>query len=382
MKFVHLGDLHLGKSVNEFSLIKDQEYILEEILEIAEKTKADAILIAGDVYDRTVPSEEAVRLFDRFITKLSGLGKSVFVISGNHDSEERLNYGSRLFQANHIYITGRYEGKPAEVTLEDVYGKVHVWSVPYVKASHVAHYHEGETIRTYDEAVRSVIKRCSINPKERNVILTHQFVAGKQHDPELSGSESAVLSIGTIEKVGADCFDDFDYVAMGHIHSPQKIGRESLRYAGSPLKYSLNQREIQSEKSVPVVTLEEKGHVKVELYPLKPMREVRRLKGELKRLLAHAVDTDDYIYATLTDETIQFDAMARLREVYPNLMKLDYDNSTTRAIRESDGAADTEGKSFKELVEDFYRLLDGRMPGEREWQLIEEAAKEAGIIEK
>lgn len=381
MKFIHLSDLHLGKSVNEFSLIKDQEYILQEILEVIEKESVDAVLIAGDIYDRAVPSEEAVRLFDEFLTTLSKRKKKVFIISGNHDSDERLNYGSRLFQINEIFISGKYKGELVCVDVQDEYGILHVWMMPYIKASHVAHYYPKEDTSTYDAAIRTVIKNCEINREERNIILVHQFVAGKNGDPELSGSENAVLNIGTIDKISADCFADFDYVALGHIHSAQCVGRETIRYAGSPLKYSLNQREILSEKSVPVITMEEKGKVEVTLCPLKPMREVRKIKGELKTLIENAVDTEDYIYATLTDEEFQFDAMARLREVYPNIMKMDYDNATTRAMQENETDISTEEKSFKELVEEFYQLLNGRMPNEKEWKLIEEEAKEAGILE-
>ena len=200
-----------------------------------------------------------------------------------------------------------------------------MWLMPYVKASRVAHYYPEEDTSTYEAAFRTAIGKCSLSSAERNVILVHQFVTGKNGDPETAGSESSVLSVGTIEKISADCFEDFDYVAMGHIHRCQAVGRETCRYAGSPLKYSLNTRELNSQKMVPVITMLEKGNVKVELFPLKPLREIRRIRGELKSLLENAVDTEDYIYATLTDETVQLDAMSRMREIYPNIMKLDYD---------------------------------------------------------
>lgn len=381
MKFIHLGDLHLGKNVNEFSMIEDQKYILNEIIEIIKRESVDAVLIAGDIYDRSIPSEEAVKLFDSFLTELSRMGKSVFAISGNHDSDERLNFGSRLFTANRIYIAGRYDGKIEHIDVEDEHGVIHVWLMPYVKASRVAHFYPDEDTSTYDAAFRTAIGKCNVDSSERNLILVHQFVTGKSEEPELSGSESVMLNVGTIEKISSDCFDSFDYVAMGHIHGAQAVGRETCRYAGSPLKYSLNQRELNREKTVPVITLSEKGKVKVEKFPLKPLREIRRIKGELKYLIENAVDTDDYIYATLTDETIQFDAMSRLQEVYPNTMKLDYDNESTRAIQEFDGAADTEGKSFQELVFDFYKIINGSEPSEEEWEILQEVAKEAGVIE-
>lgn len=380
MKILHLGDIHLGKSVNEFSMIDDQRYILNQIIEIIEKHKIDAVCIAGDVYDRSVPSEEAVKLLDYFLTTLSQMGKSVFMISGNHDSDERLQFGSQLLRAKQVYIAGRYDGVVEHVVLEDEFGPFHVWMLPYVKASRVAHYFPKADTSSYDAAFRTAIAACEVNEKERNVILVHQFVTGKSEDPLLSGSESAMVSVGTVEKIGYDCFDSFDYVAMGHIHGCQAVGRETCRYAGSPLKYSLNPKEINSEKTVPVVTFGEKGNVVVELVPLVPRREVRHLRGELKELLANAIDTDDYIYATLTDDNAQFDAMARLQEVYPNVMKMDYDNLSTRTLQE-EAVAETEGKSFEELIFEFYEWMNGTQPSEAEWKILQEVAKEAGVIQ-
>ena len=379
MKILHLGDIHLGKSVNEFSMIEDQKYILNKIINIVEEQKVDSIFIAGDVYDRSVPSEEAVKLLDYFLTTLSQMGKSVFVISGNHDSDERLQFASHLLRAKQVYIAGRYDGVVEHVELQDENGPFHVWLLPYVKASRVAHYFPDGDTSTYDAAFRTAIHACEVNAEERNVILVHQFVTGRNEEPELSGSESTMVSVGTVEKIGYDCFEQFDYVAMGHIHGCQAVGRETCRYAGSPLKYSLNQREIDSQKTVPVVTFGEKGNVLVELFPLKPRREVRHLRGALKELLANAVDTDDYIYATLTDENPQFDAMARLQEVYPNIMKMDYDNVSTRALQD-EAVVDTEGKSFDELITEFYEWMNGTSPSEAEWKILQEVAKEAGVI--
>lgn len=380
MRILHLGDLHLGKSVNEFSMIQDQKYILEKIIEIVQVKMVDVVMIAGDVYDRTIPSEEAVKLLDWFLTKLSQMGKTVFMISGNHDSDERLQFGSTLLRAKKVFIAGRYDGTIEHIEMQDEHGPFHVWLLPYVKASRVAHFFpEGDT-STYDAAFRTAISACDVNEQERNVILVHQFVTGKTEEPTLAGSESAMVSVGTIEKIGYDCFDQFDYVAMGHIHGCQAVGRETCRYAGSPLKYSLNQKEIHSQKTVPVVSLGEKGSIEVELIPLIPRREVRHIRGELKDILSNAVDTEDYIYATLTDEQAQFDAMARLQEIYPNIMKLDYDNISTRALQEND-VEETEGKSFEELITDFYQWMNGKEPSSEEWKILLEVAKEAGVIE-
>lgn len=380
MKLLHLGDIHLGKNVNEFSMIDDQRYILAKILGIVEENDIDAVLIAGDVYDRAVPSEEAVKLLDWFLTAVSHMGKSVFMISGNHDSDERLQFGRELLRAKGVHIAGRYDGVVEHIEMEDEFGPLRVWLLPYVKASRVAHFFpEGDT-STYDAAFRTALAVCDVNENERNVILVHQFVTGKSEEPILAGSESTMVSVGTVEKISSDCFDKFDYVAMGHIHGCQSVGRESCRYAGSPLKYSLNQREIESKKTVPIITLEEKGNVKIELAPLIPKRELRHLRGTLKDLLVNAVDTEDYIYATLTDEDVQFDAMARLQEIYPNIMKLDYDNVATRAIQEENELSDTDGKSFDELISDFYEWMNGRKPSDDEWEILLEVAKEAGVI--
>ena len=380
MRILHLGDLHLGKSVNEFSMIQDQKYILEKIIEIVQVKMVDAVMIAGDVYDRTIPSEEAVKLLEWFLTKLSQMGKTVFMISGNHDSDERLQFGSTLLRAKKVFIAGRYDGTIEHIEMQDEHGPFHVWLLPYVKASRVAHFFpEGDT-STYDAAFRTAISACDVNEQERNVILVHQFVTGKTEEPTLAGSESAMVSVGTIEKIGYNCFDQFDYVAMGHIHGCQAVGRETCRYAGSPLKYSLNQKEIHSQKTVPVVSLGEKGSIEVELIPLIPRREVRHIRGELKDILSNAVDTEDYIYATLTDEQAQFDAMTRLQETYPNIMKLDYDNVSTRALQEND-VEETEGKTFEELIADFYQWMNGKEPSSEEWKILQEVAKEAGVIE-
>ena len=381
MKFIHLGDLHLGKNVNDFSMIEDQRYILRQIITIIEEREVDGVLLAGDIYDRSVPSEEAVKLFDAFLTKLADMGKSVFAVSGNHDSDERLHFGSSLFAAKNIYINGRYDGEVPCVSVEDEHGPLHIWLLPYIKASRVAHYFPDEDVSTYDKAFRTAISHCDVREDERNVIVLHQFVTGKTKEPELAGSETMVLNVGTIDKIGADCFDAFDYVAMGHIHGGQAVGRETCRYAGSMLKYSLDRKELSRVKTVPVVTLGAKGQLDVELVELKPLREIRHIRGKLKDLIGSATDTEDYIYATLTDEETQFDAMARLQEVYPRVMKLDYDNETSRALGVEGEVPDTEGKSFHELIGDFFCLYHGREPGEQEWKIIEETAREAGVLE-
>lgn len=381
MKFIHLSDLHLGKSVNEYSMLEDQRYILRQIQEIILQENIDGVLIAGDVFDRPVPSEEAVKCFDDLLTELQQMKKHVFIISGNHDSDQRLNFASRLLTRAGIYIAGRYDGEVPCVDLEDGYGPLHIWMLPYVKASRVGHFFPREDTSTYDAAFRTALGKCRLERAERNVILVHQFVIGQNSDPEPDGSETALLNVGTIDKINYDCFDDFDYVAMGHIHGAQKVGRETCRYSGSPLKYSLNQREITRDKSVPVVELKEKGKVEVKLVPLVPRREIRHIRGKLEELLEHAEGREDYIYATLTDEDPQFEAMTRLREVYPYVMKLDYDNASTRRVEGEEEQLETEGRTFSQMMGDFYRMINQKEMSEEEWKTLEEVAREAGVIE-
>ena len=383
MKFLHLGDLHLGRSLGDFDLIEDQKYILDQILEIIEKENVDGVLIAGDVYDKSIPSEAATNLLDYFLCKLSESGVQTFMISGNHDSDDRLNYGSNLFEANQIYISALYNGTLDKRTVTDEYGEVNVYLLPFVKASQVRHFYPEETIDSYDDAVRVILKHADMDVTQRNVIVAHQFVTGQSEDPALGGSEGAgTQSVGLVEKIGYDCFDGFDYVALGHIHSPQRVGRDQVRYSGSPLKYSLS--EVHNAKSVPVITMGKKGEVTLELIPLKPMRDLRHIKGNLKALLEpkNITDVEDFIYVTLTDEEIINDAMGIFQQTYPNTVKIDYDNSRTRAMEHVDISNIAENKSFSELIGDFYRLIyNCEMSGE-EMDYMRAAAQEAGVIDE
>ena len=383
MKLLHLGDLHLGRSLGDFDLIEDQKYILDQILKIIEKENVDGVLIAGDVYDKSIPSEAATNLLDYFLCKLSESRVQTFMISGNHDSDDRLNYGSNLFEANQIYISALYHGTLDKHTVADEYGEVNVYLLPFVKASQVRHFYPEETIDSYDDAVRVILKHADMDVTQRNVIVAHQFVTGQSEDPALGGSEGAgTQSVGLVEKIGYDCFDGFDYVALGHIHSPQRVGRDEVRYSGSPLKYSLS--EVHNAKSVPVITMGKKGEVTLELIPLKPMRDLRHIKGNLKALLEpkNITDVEDFIYVTLTDEEIINDAMGIFQQTYPNTVKIDYDNSRTRAMEHVDISNIAENKSFSELIGDFYRLIyNCEMSGE-EMDYMRAAAQEAGVIDE
>lgn len=383
MKLLHLGDLHIGKSVCDFNMIEDQKYMLEQVLNIIDKQEIDAVLVAGDVYDKSIPSEEAVRLLDWFLCRLSEMNTETFLISGNHDSDERLHFGSSLFEANKIHISAKYDGTVYKRVLQDKFGKVNIYLLPFVKASQVRYFYPDENIASYEDAVKTALAHGEINPSERNILVAHQFVAGKSEEPRLGGSEgAATINVGTIEKIGIDCFDDFDYVALGHIHSPQKIGRDTVRYSGSLLKYSLS--EADNTKSVPVVTLEEKGQVSVDLIELKPLRDMRHLKGRMDQLLnpKNIVSPEDYIYVTLTDDDPVDNVMGIFQQYYPNTMKIVYDNAHTREVKQIDITNITQEKSYPQLISDFYRMMYGCEISDEELRMMKEAAREAGVIDE
>lgn len=350
MKFIHLSDLHLGKRVNEYSMLEDQEYILKKILCIIDGEKPDGVLIAGDVYDKSVPGAEAVQLFDDFLYRLSRRGLQVFVISGNHDSPERLAFGGRLMDQSGVHLSPVYDGNVTCVDLEDAYGKVHVYLLPFLKPSHVRRFYPEEKIETYTEAVRTALGGSPSELSERNVLVTHQFVAGAER------SESEELTVGGSDHVDGSVFQAFDYVALGHLHGPQNAGTGHIRYCGTPLKYSFS--EAGHQKSVTIVELGEKGNLSVRTAPLQPRRDLREIRGTYMELtdrrLYEGSPVEDYLHITLTDEEDIPDAVGRLKVIYPNLMRLDYDNQRTRAHAWSADAEAMEKKTPLELFMEFY----------------------------
>lgn len=352
MKFLHLADLHLGKRVNGFSMLEDQAHILRQILAILDDEQPDGVLIAGDVYDKSVPSVEAVELLDGFLTELRARGVPVLLISGNHDSPERLAFGGRVMDSCGIHISPVYDGALAPVTLHDAFGPVHVWLLPFVKPAHVRRWFPDADIESYTDAMAEAVAHMDIDTAARNVLVTHQFVTGGTR----SGSEE--LSVGGTDNVDSGVFAPFDYVALGHLHGAQHIGRETIRYAGSPLKYSFS--EARQHKSVTVVTLGEKGDVQVRTVALTPLRELREIRGSYDELTArsfyeHTTYRSDYLHLILTDEQDVFDAMSRLRTIYPYLMTLDYDNARTRAAGGMSVPAETERRTPLELFEALYQ---------------------------
>lgn len=351
MKLIHLSDLHIGKRVNEVSMIEDQEYILLQILQIIDEEKADAVLIAGDVYDKSVPSAEAVMLFDDFLCRLAKRNIPTMIISGNHDSPERLAFGNRLLELGGIHISPVYDGKIQSVTLSDEQGEVVFWLLPFIKPAHVKRFYPDGGIESYTDALRVALEKMNIDWSKRNVLLTHQFVTGA------STCESEEISVGGSDNVDVTVFDGFDYVALGHIHGPQNIGSNRVRYCGTPLKYSFS--ECSHHKSVTVVNLGAKGELELQLRPLSPKHDMRQLRGTFAQLNSGEV-SDDYLHIILTDEEDVPEAVGKLRLLYPNLMKLSYDNTRTRTNQVIDGALDVQKKSPLELFDELYEMQNNQ----------------------
>lgn len=350
MKFLHISDLHLGKRLNAFSMLEDQAYILTQILQITDDERPDGVLIAGDIYDKAAPPAEAVALFDDFLAQLAAREAPVFVISGNHDSPERIAYGAQLVRRSKVYLSPVYHGHVEPVTLEDAHGPVDVFLLPFLKPMHVRRYFPDEEIETYTDAIACAVAHMPIDPAHRNVLVTHQFVTGAER------CESEELSVGGSDNVDAAVFAPFDYVALGHIHGPQNVGSARVRYCGTPLKYSFS--EARQQKSVTVVELGAKGALMIRMVPLQPLRDLIELRGAFQEVTERAyyqtLDRNAYVHVTLTDEDDIPEAIGKLRTVYPNLMKLDYDNSRTRSSAEILGAAEVECRSPLELFGDFY----------------------------
>lgn len=368
MKLIHLSDLHIGKRVNEFSMIEDQRYILDEIINIIEDESPTAIIIAGDVYDKSVPSAEAVELFDDFLNRLVGLETNVLMISGNHDSAERLAFGAKIFHNSGVYISPVYDGEVNSVKLSDEHGDVNFYLLPFLKPINVRQYFPEEEINSYSKTIEVVLKHLDIDESKRNVIVTHQFVTGA------ITSDSEELSIGGTDNVDGNLFVEFDYVALGHIHRPQRILRDTMRYCGTPLKYSFS--EANHKKSVTIVELGAKGQVEIKTRDLTPRRDLREIKGEYMELTAKSFyedsNTDDYLHITLTDEDEIIDAIGKLRTIYPNIMKLDYDNERTRTNNVIEGIENLEGKSPLENFCDLYFLQNNRDISDEQSQFLTE----------
>jgi len=357
MKLMHLSDLHLGKRVNEFSMLEDQTYILNKIIHIIDEEQPSGIILAGDIYDKPIPPAEAVELFDDFLYKLSQRELNVFIISGNHDSAERISFGSRLFDKAGIHLSPVYNGNISPIELSDDFGKINIYMLPFIKPAHVRRYFPDEEINSYTAAVSTVIDNMHIDTDTRNILVTHQFVTGS------SRTESEDISVGGSDNVDASVFKDFDYVALGHIHRSQSCGSEYIRYCGTPLKYSFS--EANDTKSITVIDIKEKGNIKLDFIPLTPLRDMVEIKGKyneimLKDFYEGSTLRNDYLHITLTDENDIQDVITKLRVVYKNIMKLDYDNQRTRNSAEINLINDMESKSPLELFDIFYESRNGQ----------------------
>ena len=374
MKFLHLSDLHLGKRVNEFPMLADQKAILAQILKIADDERPNAVLIAGDVYDKSVPPVEAVELFDDFLVKLAARKLPVYVIGGNHDSPERLAFCNRLIDASGIHISPAYGGDVRPLSLADWYGKVNIYMLPFVKPANVRRYFPEEQIESYTDAVRVAISKMQVNAAERNVLVTHQFVTGAAR------CDSEEISVGGADNVDLSVFDAFDYVALGHIHGAQNISPR-VRYCGTPLKYSFS--EAKQQKSVTVAELKEKGTLEIRTVPLTPERDMHEIRGTYEEIASknfyeNTTYRSDYMHVTLTDETDVPDAMAKLRVIYRNLMTLSYDNTRTRARTELGAAAETERKTPLDLFAEFYEKQNGAPMDEEQRAFVRELIEKEG----
>ena len=329
MKILHTSDLHIGIRIKDYSMLEEQKYILKQIVEYAEREQPDAIIIAGDIYDKTIPSAEAVALFDEFLVALSRLGKTIFIISGNHDSAERIAFASRIMEASRVYLSPVYNGKVEPIVLQDNDTQFAFYLLPYLKPSLVQHYAEDDvTIRSYDEAMRYVIGRMHIDKTRRNILITHQYIA------EAERTDSEDIMIGGLDSIDASIFEDFDYVALGHLHRPQSCGRATIRYSGSPLKYSFS--EVKDHKSLSLITINGNDTPQVSLLPLNPLHDWYDLRGTYEQLTAKSFyDKTDlqeaYVRITLTDEEDIVDGMRKLKTIYHRLTELCYDNKRTRA---------------------------------------------------
>lgn len=367
MRFLHLADLHIGKKVNGFSMIEDQKYIFEKIFDVIEEKNVEAVIMAGDIYDKPVPSAEAVQLFDDVLTKLANLNLPVFVISGNHDSAERMGFGADILSAANIYMSKVYDGSLQKVTKKDEYGKINIYMLPFIKPANVRHIFKEEDINSYNDAVAFVVNREDIDTNERNIIISHQFVTGAVR------SDSENIEVGGIDNIDVSNFDMFDYVALGHIHRPQYVGRENVRYAGTLLKYSFSEEA--QEKSATIVDMREKGVVEIEEVNIKPLRDLKTVRGKFAEITDKSfykdLSPEDYYRVILTDEEDVMNAIGRLKEVYPNIMCMDYDNTRTNSYSQIEGADIREDKKPLEYFKEFYELQNGTKMSDAQIEYVE-----------
>ena len=373
MRFLHLADLHIGKRVNGFSMIEDQKFVFEQVYNVIANEKIDGIIMAGDIYDKPVPSAEAVKLFDEMLTRLVSINLPIFVISGNHDSAERIGFGSDILSVAKVYMSRVYNGNLQKIELEDDYGKINVYLLPFIKPATVKNIYKEAEIKDYDDALEYVLSQEKIDETKRNVIVSHQFVTGAMR------SESEEVSVGGLDNVSVENYKAFDYVALGHIHRAQQMGRESARYAGTLLKYSFSEEK--HNKSMTIVDLKEKGNIEIKEIPVKPLHDLKTIKGKFSKITSEEfykeLKKEDYYRAVLTDEDDILNAIGKLKSIYPNLMSMEYDNTRTRSYSVVDNVETVEAKSPLDYFEEFFEKQNGRKMSEKQRNYLLEILGEA-----
>ena len=371
MKFAHLADLHIGKRLYEYSLVDNQKDILNKIVELVKTSGVDGVVISGDVYDKSVPPVDAVEIMDDFLSALSSLGIFIIIIGGNHDSVARLSFASKILEKNNVYISPVFNGNIEKIEMSDKFGRINFYLLPYIRPINVRRAYEDFVGETFTESLKFVMDKINPDTSIRNVLVSHQFVTGAQK------SDSEEIYVGGSENVAYTLFDGFDYVALGHLHMPQNVGRETVRYAGTPLKYSFS--EITHEKSMTIVNVKEKGNIEIEFIPLIPSQDLVELRGSLKELVSNSVvasvERNSFVKITLTDEVLKNDALDVLKQFYPYIVSIGYDNSMTRQNNVVQKRETSKGERPEEIVEDLFLQQNNRQMNDIEKDLIEKLVK-------
>ena len=363
MRFLHISDLHIGKRISNVDLYEDQKFVLDQIVDMVTEYDCDAVLIAGDIYDRTQPSERAIGMVDSFLRDLSDTGKHIYMISGNHDNQAQISYLSGILERSKIFVSDRLQDAPQRYTETDEYGDIDIYLLPFVRVSQVNRAFPEADAKNIEEAYSYMIGSYDIDAGRRNVIVSHQFIRGASK----GGSEE--MSIGGLEEISSSVLDPFDYAALGHIHAPQKVGRDGIQYPGSLLKYHFD--ETDQVKGALIVDLKEKGEVSVRKVPFKTLHDMRRLTGKLSEIMAMG-PSDDYIEAVLTDEGLLLDAGGSLRTVFPNLLSVR--RESREYSQEIEELQDIKEDDLEEHFRNFYSMQhDGREPSEKQMQMIRDA---------
>ncbi len=387
IKLVHISDLHLGKTLHGYKLLDDQEYILNQIIEKTIEYDADGLLIAGDIFDSAQRSEGAVKLWSDFLNKLSDHSLKAYIIAGNHDSGEKVAFAVQVFEKQDINIVGTYKGDIPHYCLKKDDIDVNIYLLPYVSKQRVHSYHQEEKIDTYDDAFRAVIGRADINEDQCNILVAHQFVRGGSTDSLIGGSENLkTRTCGTIEQIDSSCFDQFDYVALGHLHAPQYIGAgNKVRYSGTPLKYHTSESE--HDKSMTLLTIDDDLSIDIKTIPLKPLHDICHVVGYFDELCKpEKVEAykNHYVYMTLKDKPGSLTAPATtLHSYYPLFLTCDYEQQDSEILQKYDSTGNVKDKDFLEIFEDFYGVMrPDENVSDEELNVVKDIAKEVGLIDE